>query len=198
MKKNYFKHTFLSLIIGVGTLNTVAQDFTWINGSNIADMQGSYGVQGVAAPTNSPGARQGAVSWTDLNGDFWLFGGTGYDATSGIPDYMNDLWKYNKLTNQWTWVKGANTIAQYGVYGTMGVSAAANTPGGRAYCGSWTDASGNLWLFGGRGYASGGASANLNDLWKYNIATNQWTWMKGSSSALSVRRLRYPGTGRPG
>lgn len=197
MKKNYFKTTFLLLITCVGASTIDAQDFTWINGSNIADMQGFYGTQGSAAPTNSPGARQGAVSWTDLNGDFWLFGGTGYDEASGLPDYLNDLWKYNKLTNEWTWMKGSNTIGQYGVYGTMGISAAANTPGGRAYCGSWADASGNLWLFGGRGYASGGASANLNDLWKYDITTNQWTWMKGSSSASQFGVYGTQGLGAP-
>lgn len=32
---------------------------------------------------------------------------------------------------------------------------------------SWIDRAGNLWLFGGYGYPSTGASNYLNDLWKY-------------------------------
>lgn len=32
---------------------------------------------------------------------------------------------------------------------------------------SWTDASGNLWLFGGDDYDSTGAQGNPNDLWEY-------------------------------
>jgi hypothetical protein len=54
-----------------------------------------------------------------------------------------------------------------GVYGTQGVSAAANVPGARVLAVSWTDASGNLWLFGGDGYGANGTSGNLNDLWRY-------------------------------
>ena len=38
---------------------------------------------------------------------------------------------------------------QAGVYGTKGVPAAANVPGARDESISWTDSTGNLWLFGG-------------------------------------------------
>ena len=33
---------------------------------------------------------------------------------------------------------------------------------------------------GGEGFYTGG-SGKLNDLWKYNPVTNQWTWIKGST-----------------
>ena len=45
---------------------------------------------------------------------------------------------------------GANdTDDQPGVYGTQGIAAASNVPGGRENAVSWTDSKGNLWLFGG-------------------------------------------------
>ena len=71
---------------------------------------------------------------------------------------------------------------QPGVYGTLGVAASGNIPESRVPAGSWTDKSGNLWLFGGQGLDSNGIIGWLNDLWEYNISTNQWTWMSGSSS----------------
>jgi hypothetical protein len=55
---------------------------------------------------------------------------------------------------EWTWVSGSGTvptgaIGQTGVYGTQGVAATTNVPGGRVRASSWTDSSGDLWLFGG-------------------------------------------------
>jgi hypothetical protein len=40
-------------------------------------------------------------------------------------------------------------------------------PGARFGAHSWTDASGNLWLFGGQGGDATGNVGYLNDLWKY-------------------------------
>ena len=53
---------------------------------------------------------------------------------------------------QWTWVSGSDRVAELsfpGVYGTKGVAASENLPGEREFSVSWTDASGNLMLFGG-------------------------------------------------
>ena len=48
----------------------------------------------------------------------------------------------------------------------------------------WTDASGNLWLFGGEGEdKSSTPNGILNDLWMYNIAGGTWTFVAGSSTA---------------
>jgi len=33
------------------------------------------------------------VNWTDASGNFWLFGGNGFDS-AGTQGYLNDLWKY--------------------------------------------------------------------------------------------------------
>ncbi len=59
-------------------------------------------------------------------------------------------------------------------------TAQSNIPGGRHEAVGWADANGNLWLFGGEGEDSvGTANGILNDLWVYNIASNQWTYVMG-------------------
>ena len=121
-----------------------------------------------------------AISWIDNDGNFWLFGGSG-NASSGASGNLNDLWKYTPSTKQWVWMSGANTTNAYGIYGTQGVAATANTPGARIGAVSWKDSAGNLWLFGGFGNAASGVAGALNDLWKYSISSNQWTWVSGSN-----------------
>jgi hypothetical protein len=44
-------------------------------GSNEIDQNGNYGIQGIPDESNLPSSRRNALSWTDLNGNFWLFGG---------------------------------------------------------------------------------------------------------------------------
>ena len=161
--------------------NTSTGQWTWVSGDNTASQLGVYGIKGTAAASNKPGARGNSISWTDASGNLWLFGGFGY-AASGSFGYLNDLWKYNTSTGQWTWVSGDNTASQLGVYGIKGTAAASNKPGARGNSISWTDASGNLWLFGGYGYASNLTSGSLNDLWKYNTSTGQWTWVSGDNT----------------
>jgi hypothetical protein len=140
-----------------------------------ANTSGIYGDKGIPAENNTPSERYNQVNWKDKNGNFWLFGG---QTSEGI---INDLWKYEPSSNNWTWVKGANISRQKGVYGLKLTPSNSTTPGGRDGAVSWVDAQGNLWLFGGNGYA-GSIEGKLNDLWKYNVLTNQWTWIKGDST----------------
>ena len=114
-----------------------------------------YGTMGTPAAANIPGGRSDATSWTDASGALWLYGGSGYG--NGNYDYLNELWKFNSSSNQWTWMSGITTPNQPGVYGTQGTPAATNTPGGRLDSAAWKDSSGNFWLFGGFGYDAGGS-----------------------------------------
>jgi hypothetical protein len=57
---------------------------------------------------------------------------------------------------------------QPGVYGMLGMAESTNIPGGRYSSVSWSDESGNLWLFSGLSYDSTGTLGYLNDLWKYH------------------------------
>ena len=69
------------------------QQWTWVSGAKTINASGVYGTLGTGSTTNVPGARQSALSWTDSAGNFWLFGGYGYDSTGAIGS-LNDLWRY--------------------------------------------------------------------------------------------------------
>ena len=75
-----------------------------MKGDNIINQQGVYGTKGMESSGNKPGSRWGSVSWTDNQNILWLFGGEGYTYNSF--GWLNDLWKYNPATNEWTWMKG--------------------------------------------------------------------------------------------
>ncbi|MBS1658676.1 MAG: T9SS type A sorting domain-containing protein [Bacteroidetes bacterium] len=116
------------------------------------------------------------ASWTDHDGNFWLFGGSKGNNT------YSALWKFNVLTNEWTWINGSQLPNQCGVYGVIGVPSPDNSPGARgAALLSWTDTNGDLWLYGGYAFCSA-IDGDRNDLWRYSISTNEWTWMDGSDS----------------
>jgi hypothetical protein len=74
-------------------------------------------------------------------------------------------------------------LACSGVYGTLGVASASNIPGGRYSSSSWTDSSGNLWLFGGSTVPPGANSNYFNDLWEFSPTSLKWTWMGGGNSS---------------
>jgi len=43
----------------------------------------------------TPGGRSNSTAWVDKNGQFWLFGGLGYDSTSKTGNgFLNDMWRY--------------------------------------------------------------------------------------------------------
>lgn len=172
--------------------NPSTQQWIWVSGSDQVLGKANYGVLGVAASTNVPGARQWAVSWKDGNGNFWLFGGQGNDAIGGSGSF-NDLWEFSPTTQQWTWMSGGTGINAAGVYGALGVAASGNVPGARSSAVSWTDSSGNFWLFGGLGYDSTGIENDLNDLWEFSPSSKQWTWVGGSSTVTGGSRLCVPG-----
>ena len=157
---------------------TTEGQWTWVSGSALVDQPGTY-----SSGTLVPGARTNAVTWTDASGSLWLFGGFGYDGSGNIG-YLNDLWEFTG--GNWIWVSGGSTnlANQNGVYGTPGTASASNIPGGRHESVGWADANGDLWLFGGEGEDSvGTANGILNDLWVYNISSNQWTYVMGSTTA---------------
>jgi N-acetylneuraminic acid mutarotase len=161
-------------------------NWIWVKGydavTDISYQVGIYGTKGSSASGNTPGARTDSVSWTGTSatsGYLYLFGGYGYDV-NGILWYLNDLWEFDLSSNRWAWVSGSNAVAQYGVYGTIGVASSSNTPGARGWSANWTDSNGTLCLFGGYGYGSSGSAGTLNDLWKYS--GSKWTWVSGSKS----------------
>ncbi len=143
-------------------------EWVWLHGDSITNNPGNFGTQGVSSPTNYPPSLYESCEWTDLNGNFWLFGGCHINASYG------DVWKFDPLINQWTWMKGSGIPNGAAHYGTQGIPSPLNNPpvawGG---INSWVDSDGNFWMFGG------GNNVAYSDLWKYNVTSNEWTWMKG-------------------
>jgi len=150
--------------------------WTWMGGPQGYNQAAVYGVMGAGAPGNIPGPRENSASWTDAAGNFWLFGGFGIDSTGTLGD-LNDIWKYDGT--QWTWVGGSDLAAQPAVYGVQGIPSPSNTPGDRDGAVVWTDASGNVWLFGGEPDSINETFYDFNDLWEYSAG--QWTWVGGSN-----------------
>lgn len=168
----------------------------WEGGSETTGARGIYGRQGLAAADTVPGARDGAVTWVDAQGRLWLFGGWGYDADWNVG-YLNDLWRYDPATGRWTWLGGADSVNAKGVYGTLGVAAAGNVPAARAGAVAWRDAKGALWLFGGEGVDAAGNRGRFNDLWRYDPASRQWSWL-GGARAMDAKGSYGRGGAQPG
>jgi len=118
-----------------------------------------------------------------------MFGGQGYDASGGFT-LLNDIWEFDLTSGpctfdtvtgtgtftkcNWIWKGGSNT----------GNQSTINTfPGGRWGAASYTDAAGNVWMFGGQGYDSANAVGLLNDLWEYNLGSGTWTLVSGTTTA---------------
>jgi hypothetical protein len=150
----------------------------WLFGGQYSDNSGYYvDLNGLGEYSNgqwvalnpstlTPGPRTEAAGWTDASGNLWMFGGFNSvdHGNNGPQDYLGDFWEYS--AGQWTQP-----------------SESANYPGARYNGVTWTDASGNFWLFGGLGFStsneSGGAAA-LNDLWEYSAG--EWTQISAYNS----------------
>jgi Galactose oxidase, central domain len=169
-------------IVVACTLSSTATDvWTWIAGANYVNAPGVYGTEGTAAAANTPGARRQPIAWTDAAGDFWLFGGN----SVGNVGMLNDLWEYGPSAGQWVWKGGSQTVGAAASYGTQGAPATSNNPGAREGAARWTDAAGNLWLFGGDSLSSQ-KWEEFNDLWSYSPTSGLWTWVGGSITTANA------------
>src|SRR5438552_608074 len=85
------------MAVGRNTLwryNPTTNNWAWMNGDSATSYTHSYGTKCIAAGTNAPPGRwEGRVAWTDVNGNFWTFGGSLYNLNH------NDLWMYQVNTN---------------------------------------------------------------------------------------------------
>ncbi len=174
--KNLLLLLLFTIHCSLFTVKAQQGEWTWMNGDSTNSL-GHYGNLGVFDAINSPPSLYEACEWTDFNGNFWLFGG------GGPTSVYSDLWEFKPSTNQWAWIKGPGIPNQNGNYGNKGVPSPSNNPGSRTQgMATWTDLSGSLWMMGGRGDAINNEYGFLNDLWKFDIANNEWTWMGGTDT----------------
>ena len=64
-------------------------EWAWMGGGStvpwaLRGQPGHYGTMGVASAGTAPGSRWGTGGWTDSNGNLWIFGGEGYDASGSL------------------------------------------------------------------------------------------------------------------
>jgi hypothetical protein len=164
-------------------------------GFNVCTVQSAVsGRLGLPDVRNTPGGGNAAATWTDRNGNFWLFGGYSSDVTGqnggSYNGNINALWVFNPLTNEWAWMGGDYAASNcsvnilipipfivcdgsQGVTGAQFTPGAANIPAARTGAVSWTDKDGNFWLFSGGITNLSDRPGDANDLWEYqpSIAT---------------------------
>ncbi|MCE3269513.1 MAG: hypothetical protein K0R49_1767, partial [Burkholderiales bacterium] len=152
-------------------------EWKWMGGAFRSDMVSNYGERGLESATNMPGSRRYGASWTDQNGDLWMFGGENTNGADLV--YHNDLWRYSIARKSWTWIKGSKLPNQTG---RVDLNPDDSNPGARSQAVTWVDAHGDLWLFGGYSWDASTANSNryYSDLWKFNVKAQRWTLVKGT------------------
>lgn len=164
-------------------------NWVWVKGHNFLNSSGHYGTMGVTDPANTPSARSYGVAWSAPSGLLYVFGGHGYDAFGQIG-YLNDLWQYNPIDNNWTWLKGDQNKDQPAV--TIGPPIN-HKPGARQQAVGWVSKNGTLYLF-----AGSQQSNSYNDLWRYTPSTNIWDVLQGDPfSPLGGQTPHYGNTPSP-
>jgi environmental stress-induced protein Ves len=191
-----------SLGVSVGPLNdlwefTTAGSWNYINGSELVNPKGTYGTQGSPGSGNFPGGRYQPSFGMDASGNFWLFGGQGFDS-AGNQGSLNDLWEFNFSLQEWEWVSGSNIQGQSPTYGTQGTPASKNVPGARYTSVSWMDSSGDFWLYGGVGIDSTATYGSLNDVWEYFPSSGEWAWQGPTGSNVADQPGNYVAIGEAG
>ncbi|HEY6924377.1 MAG TPA: kelch repeat-containing protein [Steroidobacteraceae bacterium] len=172
-----------------------AGQWKWVSGLQATNQEGTPSTSTV------PPSRAFAASWVDGQGGLWLFGGGYTDAAGANPHALNDMWVYTPSNGQWRYVAGSTDANS--TIGTPGIAGGANIPGARGSCVVWTDRAGQIWLFGGAGFgATLPAPGSLNDIWTFDPASAQWTYVSGPQDP-NINAGVYvlpgnPGTSQPG
>lgn len=141
-----------------------------------------YGTQNISDIDNTPPSLENMSNAIVLNNEVYFFGG--YEKGEGTDEWNkglhNSLWRYNLITNEWTWLKGKQLTNHPGFFGKKGVERIENMPASRLNSFLWND--GNIIkLFGGSVYNS--FMNYSQDFWDYKIETNNFIWKDGLSSA---------------
>ena len=168
-------------------------EWAWISGGLLNAQDGNYGTVGQADATNVPGSRSFAMGAVDSKGNLWLFGGEGCDTSCAPMGLLNDVWMYSPTVLEWTWEAGGQGENQPVNAGTEYVTASSNDPGSRESSFFWSDAAGNLWLFGGDDFGV----SDRNDLWEFDTTTMEWTWAGGTLTGVGAQTPIYGTEGTP-
>ncbi len=140
--------------------------WVWLSGARVVNQVANYGTKSVAAATNIPGARYGAVEYFDeKNNRLCLLGGYGYSGTNTLGR-LNDMWCYSLTDQMWTWIGGSNSLNVPEVFGTLGEPSLTSYPGARDSSVSWF-VDGIFYVFGGMGHDVNGRLGYLSSFWSF-------------------------------
>jgi hypothetical protein len=169
-------------------------EWTWQSGANTTDTAGTTG------PAPQPGARSSGIAWLDLppgsnpisqnNGNLWFYGGYGYSTVGTEISLNDDVW-FTAPSSPSLWTQVTFQCYSSECYPNVGAAPASQyLPGTGHGMTAARDVAGNVWMFGGYGFESGGASAMLDDLWEFTpnasgcgITAPCWAWVSGPAAA---------------
>ena len=157
--------------------NPSLNQWRWRKGDKNNTINGHYGIMGVEDTANYPPGRCSYTKWKDAFGNFYIFGGGRFIGYANL----NDTWKYNPVTNAWTWLSGANLPNVYTTYGPYCNADTIypkprmeNQTAQNEFCVT------AFWNFGGFNSVEGKC---YNDLMLYNSLDNKWIRMKGTDTS---------------
>lgn len=142
-------------------------NFTWINGGNQTEQPAEFGLYGIESSENWPNTLMEMAYVKDNDGTFWMFGGY---TTGWVANSSNLLLSYNLQNNNFTFRKGWFFHDFNGYSKGINVESYRNTPGALRCTSLWASVNKTLYKFGG----SDASNSAKNDLWKFNITTNNW------------------------
>jgi len=151
----------------------------FLNGHVLVDYAANYSTLG----EGYPGGRQYSGLVVLPNDSLILFGGYSQQAF-----YLNDIWRYDLLANQWFFMNGNQTKNAGGDYSTSGNG----YPGSRYGLSLIKLLNDSLILFGGYN------GLYLNDVWRYDLETNEWYFVNGNQTTNSGGFYSRLGNGYPG
>ncbi len=156
-----------------------SQDWNWVSGDSTYYENGNYCNYWDNQCLAKPSSRSGSATWTDKDGNLWLFGGLGLDFNQE-KGFLGDMWKFEISTNRWRLIGGSTIKNQISNYGTKGVSSISNIPSGRWNSFTWADQSGNFWLYGGaESLQNTLLEVEKGDLWKFDPILGMWVFVNG-------------------
>ncbi|MDQ3232510.1 MAG: hypothetical protein M3Q07_11865, partial [Pseudobdellovibrionaceae bacterium] len=178
----------------VGTLNDM-----WVfdpnAGSTWAFLAGDNSIN-VPGSASLPPSRRSGMSWTDASGQFWIFGGFGFplNVSQGpASGFLNDMWSFDPMSQTWTRRGGSDFAEGQGRGGLRGVSSIHIWPPARASSAFWQSPDGKFWLYAGDGQTGNfGGFASVSDVYSFDPATKQWTWVSGFTHAPYGFETSYP------
>ena len=101
-------------------------------------------------------------------------------------------------SGEWVWEKGdtiSGSVQPPPVWGTKGIGASGNTPACKYSFFHWQDTSGNFWIYGG--VTKVAPYMGYNDVWKFDITSQNWIWIDGDSTFNSPAVYGVKGISSP-